>query len=97
VDSASISHVAAALLYLASQYPLSIRLSGTLEQCVARTDEIKALLAKSRFNQPNFIYGIGGDLFTNMRGASLAMKELATRGDYAFKLHDFGFRGPVDQ
>ena len=86
IDSASVTRIAPALLYLADQYPLSITLSGTPEQVEQRMAEIVKLLSGSRYSKPTFVFAVGEGLLHSMRGANLANVAGATREDYAFKL-----------
>jgi hypothetical protein len=91
IDSQNIKTVAAALLYLADQAALSIRISGTAEELKAKQEEITKLLSHSRY-QPTFVFCVEID-FNTVRGASLANVAGAAQENVAFKLHDFGFRG----
>jgi len=82
IDSQHLSTVAAALLRLAADYPLHITISGTLDECIAREQEIMHLLAQTP-HKPTFTFGIGFD-----------MTKFASDADrFAVKLHDFGRRG----
>ncbi len=88
VDSFDLNTVAATLVKLASEYDLTIRLNGTLEEVTARALQIEQLLltalaARQAKESIKFIFGIGGDL----------TKLAADSDGYAFKLHDFGRRG----
>jgi hypothetical protein len=85
IDSQRIQTVAAALLYLAEQAELSIKISGTTEELVAKKDEIEKLLAHSRFNHPTFVFAVVID-FSQVRGASLWNVESAAQENVAFKL-----------
>jgi len=79
IDSMHLSTVAAALLALSSKYPMHITISGTLQECIDREQEIMKLLHPVK---PTFTFGIGIDLST-----------ITPSDAIAFKLHDFGFRG----
>ena len=85
IDSQSIATVAAALLYLAEQAELSICISGTTEELVARKAEIEKLLSRSRYSHPMFLFAVHTD-WSKMRGASLANIAGATQENRAFKL-----------
>src|SRR5271167_513311 len=85
IDSQSIATVAAALLYLADQADLSITISGTPEELVARKAEIEKLLSRSRYSQPTFVFAVTMD-FSAVRGASLANVAAAVGENRVFKL-----------
>jgi hypothetical protein len=79
IDSMHLSTVAAALLAMAQKYPMHITISGTLQECIDREQEIMKLLHPIR---PTFTFGVGCDLLS-----------ITPSDAIAFKLHDFGRRG----
>lgn len=85
IDSQHIATVAGTLLYLADQAELSIKISGTPEELVAKKAEIEKLLSHSRHSQPTFVFAVELD-FSQVRGASLANMSSAAQENYAFKL-----------
>jgi hypothetical protein len=76
IDSMNLSTVSANLVKLAAEYPLNITITGTLEECVAKRDEILRLLAPI---EPTFIFGIGGDL-TKFASNSLIKRSPSNAG-----------------
>jgi len=81
IDSMNVSTVAAALLKLSAERDLHITVQGTLQECIARAQEITALVAP---HKPTFTFAVGID-----------MTKLAAEADtcmYAVKVTDFGGR-----
>ena len=88
VDSYELKTVAPMLVKLASEYDLTISLEGTLDEVMVRHQEIEQLLmpviaARKAKESIKYVFGIGAD-FTKIKSDA---------DQFAFKLHDFGFRG----
>jgi hypothetical protein len=88
IDSYDLSTVSASLVKLATEYDLTITISGTMEGVLLRHAEIEQLLmpviaARNTKDAIKYIFGIGNPY--------LAVDPDV--GRFAFKLHDFGRRG----